>query len=841
MTNLYDWLEIIKSAISTLPRSSDKFLTQLWGEGRLKYENTKVSPYGPDEFSSKLICSALHKKKKLLIVLPDSLPHRPALLFSCGLIMYGLDRIKMFQDGGRVLYFGTTIGIRDQIAKIKINRTSLDTVFNQIYLTKRTTVESKIIKPKFEGENSGINLPEVVCIYSPADPIDIIKRYQPDWIAIDCGVGQTGIWMSTILDKINEIPIVAWGQNALSSYVGNFNNCNACIFTWPNTLTSSFKSSAVTKLTPILIDGPLVQLISEPLRQIVTLLKQANALSTGRLSNDAIKIAWSLYYLILSLPIPYELYENENQKYWGIQSISGLFFSMMRFIEEIEKASPQLANDLENSLIHFDSIIENLKKYDPPIWDAVIQLCINKQLDETRRIIIFSSESRKEMFLYALLAKHNISEADLRELNVFVMSVRSIKLAMLLKDTSDSVLKYNENKIEYIIIGLMNDAKITQLEPLLHKKNLSFVIYPFQINLLEKQVQKWNEAFSPSISKNIAVILELGGSIPREYVNISLDPAIVINQKETIKTNKLENTLQTDRQFVWVANDPLHEVNWLLSEDYYSEEENSDLGVNYDATSMDPDNDSLSRIEPIWVEKALNINFDGGFSGLFALDDKINVVALGKHSRIEEHYVRSLGNGDNIIFIHGLRRQSLFELIISRIHNHPSMQIYIELISQWKSSVANAYLKWTSEGHSTIYEIYKLLKSKGSLIESPQSVQQWLSGSTMCPLDPEDLRRLAEILNIEFVINHYQRISKAASRLRAIHRSLAVRLNKWLMRYAEGIENDEENIIIDNDLGLTLNDFKDSLQILHINSIELITGPFSKTSLGRIQKREDVA
>jgi hypothetical protein len=106
----------------------------------------------------------------------------------------------------------------------------------------------------------------------------------------------------------------------------------------------------------------------------------------------------------------------------------------------------------------------------------------------------------------------------------------------------------------------------------------------------------------------------------------------------------------------------------------------------------------------------------------------------------------------------------------------------------------------------------------------------------LCPDDGEDLRRLAEELDLTFVQKYYHRIHIAAQRLRGIHRGLALRLNHWLRRraFTGGEEKDD---IIDPELGLTFRDFLDSLMILHVEMVEMKHGPFFRGSLGQLESR----
>jgi dihydropteroate synthase len=116
------------------------------------------------------------------------------------------------------------------------------------------------------------------------------------------------------------------------------------------------------------------------------------------------------------------------------------------------------------------------------------------------------------------------------------------------------------------------------------------------------------------------------------------------------------------------------------------------------------------------------------------------------------------------------------------------------------------------------------------------TLRGWLSGNILCPEDPEDLRRLAEVLEMSFVVSHHQRIYQAAKRLRGLHRVLARRLNSWLEEQASGSVKAKDDDVLDAELGITFGDFHNSLLILRVQEVQPIMGLFLRSSLGRFER-----
>jgi hypothetical protein len=136
-------------------------------------------------------------------------------------------------------------------------------------------------------------------------------------------------------------------------------------------------------------------------------------------------------------------------------------------------------------------------------------------------------------------------------------------------------------------------------------------------------------------------------------------------------------------------------------------------------------------------------------------------------------------------------------------------------------------------------DLLQQLQQRGSTLISPLTLRQWVRGETLCPQDKEDLRRLAEVLNLDFVKQHYLRIHQAASRLRGLHRGTSNRLNHWLEHDAAAMAASSGNDVIDAELGLTFADFRNSLLLLRVIGMHEVTGPFLCGGLGEVERAND--
>lgn len=135
-------LEWIKNVIAALPGTEDVLFQKLWNERRLLFDGQKAGD-AVDDWNARLIASTLRSHERLLITVPDFRPHRPAFSFATALIRHFLDsRLPVgsnpIPQSGPVLYFGSTVGIRDQLRRTGVQNLelSLAEVFSQQHISR---------------------------------------------------------------------------------------------------------------------------------------------------------------------------------------------------------------------------------------------------------------------------------------------------------------------------------------------------------------------------------------------------------------------------------------------------------------------------------------------------------------------------------------------------------------------------------------------------------------------------------------------------------------------------------------------------------------------------------
>lgn len=828
-------------------REDMRFFDKLWLDRKIRFRESPKELDCIDELSARLVCSSLHARGQLLVILPDTKVQRSAALFATALAMSGVGSIKAGTEGGCVIYFGTTLGIRSQLADISFGKTQLSSVFSQTY--GRST-------PRAPMKTVG-RLPSVICVYSPFDPIDLVLRYQPCWVAIDCGDARSIQWVPSLLNCLRErlVPVIAWTSNPLSSIIKEFLSVGAQIFKWPcmgigcdsldigDTESSEVfdmftKSPRVASIVPCLINGQAPKALSDHFSRAQRALAAVMREKPRRLGRDTVAAGWRYLRALERVAIPIDLFDSESDHYWGIYSISLLRHTYEKFVCAVQSESSNIREQLEVAKCHLDFVECEFREKGPPRWNALIELCLEDKADGDGRVLVFSGPARKAMFIFALLARKNTSESDLADMGVWLCSFNDAMSELEKKFSGVGEENASVNSDNGVHVGppldmtwglfhvaLPNQTLSEKMTPFLRLGRFEVLLYPHQLPALSRLACGWGDALGndlAGVTKALSTLarVETPNTLPET------EPATRECEARTIAGRPLPKELTEPIKDLWQPSLEVDEVASLFADEDVGPLGEDDQLIFEEETKQD-------EIQTLIVDKALEITFADGWRGLFALDMRLNVIqTTSRGVRRDRRYARSLRKGDRIIYISDQKRQSLYELVLSRVHRHPSIEIHLALIRQWQTEIHQGYAKWCRQG-KTLSGLFSEMRKRGTQLETEVAPRFWAIGCTLRPRDRKDMQRIAEILDLPFTLQHYKRIHAAGERIHGLHISLSRRLNAWIQGDATGMGDD----LIDGATGLTFSDVRDSLIILRVESVSEIPGPFDKSSLGGIERR----
>jgi hypothetical protein len=838
-----------------LPRTNNAIFTQVWEHNRFSFRDQVSNADEVDLWSARLVCAAMHMSQRLLIVLPDHAPHRPALLFASCVVMDALDTIAYPDiEPNRVVYFGTRIGIREQLGSVKIQDLALDSVF-PAYRTSRTTGTSIPLKRKRSHRTSltmASALPQVICAYSPADPCKVIDQFEPTWLAVDCSDASSIRWLPSLLNYAQQLdlPVVAWSQNSLATTVHDFSQNGGSVFRWPRGRLHSYGDvlnddpacHSRTMITPVLVNSEIPRFIDN-LRIAYYKLAEVTKYSNpkDRLLFDTINVGWRYLQSIELLPVPLSLYEAEVSRFWGITPIGNLQQLFLRFIEAAKNVYAHAIPAMQEA---HDALMANhalLRDNEPPLWTMLTAECLSAGADSKPRFLVFTSEYRKQLFAFGLLSRYNLTTLDLQHRGIWLTTLKELYREVVHREGSMQSGEGSLNTIplslpidkdySLLLVGIPNARQSGYIEALLDCDKCQFAIYPYQTMALKRRVDEWDTALALNPQEQTICLDRL--SIRPIHLN-KVPPKgsyIAILDTENL-TVAAKNVLHPRPIPSWQALDPIEELSFLFEpeEEQGFEDDNA---VKYPKVR-----DGDDQTEDSWVESVLEFGLEGGWNVTFAADEKIQVIEGTEDAHAVERYVQSIRLQDRLLFIVGHRRQNLYDLIIERVHSHPAIELHLSMIRRWHQELSIAYDTWKRDYTRGLDDLLMELRIRGSNITTTQSLRLWLTGEVICPEDSNDLQRVADILDISFVSDNYRHIGKAAQRLRNIHRALARRLNRWLQQDAAGSlrEGKPDTSILDKELGLTFNDFRDSLLILRVEVILPKQGLYLRSGLGQLEK-----
>jgi hypothetical protein len=825
--------------------ASDLVYRRLVEEAKLRHTGLDGAPDLIDDLSARLMCSALRVPGGAeLVVLPDRIPRRSPLLFSAALVMDAVAHIADRRPHRTVLYLSNQGGIRTQLADVRVGTLSLSGVFTQQHGRGQAQELRTVSLP------GGARLPVVVSVCAPADPAALLRDYKPVWVAVDCGEAPEIEWLPTLLGEARRlaIPVVGWTTRPFSDAVAQWLRTGGGVLRWPSqgetagqrisSLEQLWAGAITAEVMPRVLAGSGVQEISLALASATEALLTASELQQGRLSTDATTLGWRYLRAIESLPVPLDVYEREAGAYWGVRRLADLRTAFERFVEAVQGVSPTLHGALLQTVDALSTAIQTIQTVEPPLWLGLANLCIES---EGRRRIVFSSKSRCQMFSLCLLARFNISEDDLRDVGV--------RLDYLGRDhdvhvvrPEDAQQRAERNGAVPVFVGLPTRFAERRLDALLHTGRLEVIVWPHQERVLAHRLRALSAELTFS-SRGLGALLpdlEVEKERPQaERSELGEAGALRLGAARGALAGRAHDELRRRAAGVelWKRPDAAEAITSLFAALPSTEDDESTTAP----PLLDDSTQAIASSEPpdsAWVPEGYELRFEDGRRLLLARDDKVNVI-LRKQSgaELDERYVRAIRPGDEILYIQGQQRQSLYGLLVSRVHRDPVIAQYLALIRRWQDDLVRSFAEAERRSGLNPDSLLVELQTRGSELTSPHTIRAWLRRLVLAPNDADDLKRVAEVLSMTFVTTYFRQIHKAARRLKGLHINLSARLNRWLASSDAGSAAlGDANDVVDSELGLTVEDFRHSLVRLRVGGVTQEQGPFYRPHMGRLEE-----
>lgn len=780
---------------------------------RIRFSGTDGHPDLIDDWSARLVCSALAGRNALLLVLPDTAPRRAPLLFASALILHSAQQLREHRPGGRVLYVSASSTVREQLSEVSVGSKSLADMYVQEYGRGAAT--------SLKSSGTASTLPRVLCVASPADPGEIVRRYGPTWIAVDAEDAVELRWLDGLLAaaRTARISIVGWTNRAFGRCAAAWSQSGGSVFRWPRTSRSAPRverpaqlnsNDATVELEPAVLEGDEPAQLSAHFARAAHCLALAHHNANGRLSRDAVLIGWRYLRSMESLAAPLGVYEAEAASLWGVPCLARLRGDLRRFIEAV-RGTPAVEEALLSASQSLETAHDALaSSVDPPLWTAAARACAS---NESPRRVVFGTRSMRDIFRFALASRFAGDDSA---------PLHAADLTYLGAEDERSLTEHPPP--ERVLVGLPSRYGEARMERLLDGSRLQIILWPHQADVLRWRIGEWNKWFSLACEGKSPVTVESNGTGTETSARIRLaaKSSVLIESKRSAITT----------QPLWTAPDTSAAIRDLFAFDVTGGTAELTEG---DSSGSDGEVGSESGVNEV-LGHALRLCFDDGRSCLIPPNDRVNLVVRGATGmEVQRRNVEEVGPGAIILLVNGEHRHGLYELLIGRVHKHPAIAQFVTLVARWHDDLAAAYRDAARRG-LTPEQLLSQLRARGSRISCSLTVRNWLDQIVRAPHDVEDLRRLAEVLSMPFVAKYYRQVHTAARKLWGLHISLSARLNRWLETETAGRAalSDAEHMI-DEQLGLTLEDFKHSLMPLRVREVRCEQGPFLRSQLGRLE------
>ena len=660
------------------------------------------------------------------------------------------------------------------------------------------------------------------------------------WCFIDLGNGKQLKWFSPCLTALQQkrIPIIACIQNPLSNAIQQCEEAGWGIFRWPYPIYGQAHDKGIS-VRPLVLEGETVESHSNQYQSVYQKLYTLSKKAKGKFASDTLRVVRQYASSLEQLNTPYKFYEAESQRIWGIYSLSDSQQTAQRFVESLQNENSPLGAPLYKACETLNQVHQQLRSMEePPLWQTLCNLCISELEKDSVRLIVFPSEGRKTLFALALLAYHNFSTGDLTSINVWLVSLkrfnqwqRARKYQQLQGEADSSDMPPIEKLWQPLLVGIpRHEARYASL---LRCDKLDVLLHQHQLKSFQYSINQCNQAIQDEHPVNLRTLSTL--ALDDQQLNVGDEgnresKRVIIATPRQWNVEKSEEIVAPEAQELFRAPERVDEIAWMMQVD---DNTSSDEQVVLDDTSHKTE---ITTYNIMTTDRIIHIIFQEGFHVRFPPDATVQLVLETNTGRQrDERSVRSLRVNDVVLFIHGQNRQNLYELIVSRVHAHPSIALSVSLIQRWQEEIAEN----ARRSNLTLKQILNRMRQRGSQLQTSQSIQFWIDGRVLCPSDRLDLQRIAEILDMSFAQQYYQEIARAATRLRGIHIGLSLRLNQWLQSGAVETSSDQLDDFIDPELGIAFNDFQDALRLLTVKETKQEEGLFLISDLGQLSKGEN--
>jgi hypothetical protein len=586
-------------------------------------------------------------------------------------------------------------------------------------------------------------------------------------------------------------PTWSWDRGALRSTVGLCPSSTGAALPYPFSVPDVWTKS-VAEGQEYLIVPVTDEKVGPRLNEARKYALELRATSFRDESPELLDIANSslgALHALEDLPVPASFYDIEAFSVWGAVPIRNRLESLSRLATSLRGTNPHAAGFVSGIASKLNDAYEKMSadhSGKPAVVLDVIALA--KRKGQPLGIAVKNRASKQALELF--LAKKGYGEAEMARLGIRVLTPRDLE-----SPSFSGTLMFT------YVPRYMNRHLV--LYPCSNK--IAFIIYPGERPGLDYMLRKELTDIDQMArqERRVDVLGRIGGLTSRK-----LKPLLSGSRGAITQLRKITYLEEQEATVTEMETNPLLEGivgNELVMPD----------PVDIDAYIPISDDDSSGD----GGTDALAIHFDSGKTLLVRPGSYVTIFKAST-LKVSDMPARALGPGSYVVLVNESITRGLLDIILERVHRHPKMTYVVVYQRIW----IEALRRGMSHHGDTPESLLEKLKGNGSGIGAPLTVRLWQRGLTIGPADPEDIRRIGLIYGEPTLVEHAEDINSAVERVRKIHRQLARRLRFLVKRAGVSLEaTGDEDLMVDEELGLYLEDFSDSVRVEEVTSID---GPY---------------
>jgi hypothetical protein len=132
-------------------------------------------------------------------------------------------------------------------------------------------------------------------------------------------------------------------------------------------------------------------------------------------------------------------------------------------------------------------------------------------------------------------------------------------------------------------------------------------------------------------------------------------------------------------------------------------------------------------------------------------------------------------------------------------------------------------------------EVLRRIRELGSRRATSGVIRQWAAGEVLGPLDPQDIRRVGEVVGSEWLKENWRSVGAALFAVRNGHRVLGRRITQIIQKAALGeheVSTKDKDFLAQ--LGITMGRLQDAVTVLTVEQVSLDAGMVPVDRIGRV-------